>query len=96
MIPLLDAVIRFSKEHKLPFIANFKNTRVTTAYLKKSNEWINETKNIIPFGAFIGLDFTRAFLLESYLSVNGMKHRHFDSYEEAEEALMLHYRISGK
>jgi hypothetical protein len=91
MVKLIDQVIVLSAERKLPFIANFKNTKITNAYLRKSNEWINVTRAIIPFGAFIGLDLTKSLLLESYLKLNGLNHRHFDSYEEAEDALVSFY-----
>jgi hypothetical protein len=92
MVDLLEYVINYSVENRLPFIANFKKAPVKTAYLKKSNEWIAKTKNLIPFGAFIGLDFTNSLLLDTYLSLNGMKHRHFNSRKEAEDAIVLYYK----
>jgi hypothetical protein len=89
MIELLDAVINFSTTHPIPFIANFKNCKITPAYLKKSNEWIAATKELVRFGCFLGLGFSTAFLLESYLSLHGLKHKHYDSYEEAEMAIQI-------
>lgn len=89
MIDLLDVVINYTTRHPVPFIANFKDCKITTAYLKKSNEWIAATKEIVKFGCFLGLGFSTAFLLESYLSLHGLKHKHYDSYEEAEASILL-------
>jgi hypothetical protein len=92
MIALLNELIEFTKKDPIPFIANFSNTKIYPSYLIKGNEWINVTKDLVPFGCFIGLDSYKAFLLESIVSLNQLQHKHFNSLEEAEESLVEFYK----
>lgn len=88
---MLQALMEDIQEHKLPFIANFKGLRITPKYLGKANEWIDVTRDIVPFGAFIGFNHTHTVIFEAIKSIHGFKHRAFRSFENAEAALEAYY-----
>lgn len=93
---MLQALLDDMKEYKLPFIANFKGLRITPKYLVKANEWIDGTKNLVPFGVFIGFDNTQMVIFEAIKSINGLKHQSSRTIEKAEEALQIYYTGKSK
>jgi len=95
-IIMLQALIDDMKEHKLPFIANFKGLKITPKYLLKANEWIDATKNIVPFGAFIGFDNTHMVIFEAIKSINKFEHKSYHSFENAENDLRAYYTSQNK
>jgi len=92
---MLQALIDDMVEYKLPFIANFKSLKITPKYLLKANEWVDATKDIVPYGVFIGFNSTQNVIFEAYKKVSSFKHGNFNTLEEAEEALEEYYSLNN-
>ncbi len=88
---MLQALIDDMVEHRLPFIANFKGLKITPKYLLKANEWVDATKDIVPYGVFIGFNSTQNVIFEAYKKVSSFKHGNFQTLEAAEEAIEMYY-----
>ena len=83
MIELIKMHLELTLQTKLPFLADFNKTYVTTKYVNQARIFIESTKVIIDKGALLGIDKIKAGILKGILSIYYVNYKSFNTKGEA-------------
>ena len=83
MIELIKMHLELTLQTKLPFLADFNKTYVTTEYVNQARIFIESTKVIIDKGALLGIDKIKAGILKGILSIYNVNYKSFNTKGEA-------------
>ena len=83
MIELINRHQLLALEIGLPFIADFKNTYVTTGFMKHARQFVEATKNTSDKGALLGVDPIKSMILKGVLVMYRVNYQSFENKEQA-------------
>lgn len=82
----LDLVYKDNK--KYIYIADYTGSYTTPKYVKEVNKSLQNNRNLIIKGAFIGITGGKAIILSTIISLFKLKFKNFDNKDEALEYLI--------
>jgi hypothetical protein len=83
MIELENLHLALTLRDKLPFLADYHNTYITSGYLCHGKRFIELTKGVIDKGAFIGVDQIKSWILKGILLEYNVNYKSFENKELA-------------
>lgn len=83
MIELVTRHQALALQTGFPFLADFRNTYVTPAYMKHAKRFVEATKQTIDAGAFLGVDSVKSMILKGVLFMYGVNYKAFENKEQA-------------
>ena len=83
MIELVNRHRELTLQTALPFLADYRKTYVSPAYMIHAKRFVETTKHTIDKGAFLGVDRVKSMILKGILLVYGVNYKTFESKEDA-------------